>query len=391
GEEDVPAPQEKKKRMNPFSLFIGTMSSIMAPIVPAICGSGLAMGIAIMLMQFGVVAPDSVAAKLLTVIGNVGFYWLPFYVAATAAERFKCNKVIALVLVGVLMHPGFMGMVGGEVESLYLFDLIPIRLMDYSSNIIPPIVLVYMQSKFEKWLYKVIPTSLQMVIIPFAEIFLLGSIGLILVGPVTKIASDLLAQGYLWLYNIAAIPVSAAFAALYPFMVLMGIHTSLGVVMHFSLAEFGIDYLMPLMSIAHCGLAAAALAVFIKTKNSKLKGVAANGALITGIGLTEPALFGVFLPFKRIMVVCLISNAIGGAFYGLFKVTALGIGGAPLGAMPIFFTDTFVYWAIGAVGTAVLAFLGTWLFGYRRGDEDTVPGYEKKKAAQAEAQTAATA
>ena len=376
--DESPSSSIKKKRTNPISLFIGTMSACMAPIIIAICGSGLIMGIQVMLVNFGVIESGDAASNLLSMLGNVGFYFLPFYVAVTAADRFKCNRIIAMALVGVLMHPTFMGLAGGEVEAVYLFGMVPIRLLDYSASIIPPIVLVYLHSKFEKLLYKFIPVSLQTVLIPFLELIILGPLALIVVGPVMKTVSDLVAQGYMALYNIAAIPTSALFAALYPFMVLAGIHTSLTPICMFSFSQFGVDYLMPLISVSHCGLAASALAVYFRTKNKKLKGVAATGALVTGIGLTEPALFGVFLPFKRVMITCLISNAIGGAFYGIFKVSCLALGLSPLGSIPIYFTDTFIYWVIGGLGTAVLAFVGTWIFGYRPGDELAVPGYEKK-------------
>lgn len=378
-DEEPAAPQGevKKRKINPFSLFIGTMSSVVAPVIISICGSGLIKGAQVLLLNLGVLQGDSVANTLLTLLGSVGFYWMPMYIAAATAKKYKCNQSMALLLAGILMHPVYLNMAGGAMTTVYLFDAIPIPIIDYSSQVIPILAMVYALSKLEKFLHKVVPDILKTVAIPLLEIIILGTLSLVVIGPVLKGAADLVASAYMWLYNIAAVPASALFAAAYPFLVMMGIHTSLGSFIFFSLAEFGVDYMMPLMSLAHCGLAASALAVYIRTKNKKLKGVSATGALITGIGLTEPALYGVFLPFKKIMAVCLVVNAIGGAFFGWFRVSALTIGLAPLGSIPIFFTDTFVYWVIGSIGTAVLAFIGTLLFGYKPGDENTVPGYEK--------------
>ena len=136
---------------------------------------------------------------------------------------------------------------------------------------------------------------------------------------------------------------------------------------------------MPLMSIAHCGLAGAALCIFIKTKNQKFKSVAATGALVTGIGLTEPALYGVCLPLKKPLIISCICSGIGGAFYGIFKVSAIALGLSPLGSIPLYFTDTFVYWVIGAVMTAVLSFVAVWIWGYKAGDEEIIPQYRNKE------------
>jgi len=159
---------------------------------------------------------------------------------------------------------------------------------------------------------------------------------------------------------------------------LAGIHLSFVPLMLDSIAKIGVDYIMALMSIAHCGLAAASLAVYFKTKNKKFKSVAATGAIITGIGLTEPALYGVCLPLKKPLIISCICTAIGGAFYGLFKVSALSLGLSPLGSIPIYFTNTFVYFVIGAIGTAVIAFIATWIWGYKSGDEEVFPQYRSK-------------
>ena len=142
-----------------------------------------------------------------------------------------------------------------------------------------------------------------------------------------------------------------------------------------SISLTGVDYIMPLMSVAHSALAGSALAVYFKSKNLKLKSVAATGALVTGIGLTEPALYGVALPLKRPLVISVIAGGIGGAFYGIFKVSALALGLSPLGSIPIFFTDTFVWFVIGGIGTAIIAFVMTWIWGYKDGDEKDLPGY----------------
>lgn len=374
-DQSVSEPSDKKK--NIFVTFAETMSAIFTPLIISICGSGLMTGIQILLLKTNIIDETNTVYIMLGVLGNVAFYFLPFLVAVSAAERFKCNKYMAITLVAVLMHPTWMEIATtGGVENIYLFDVLPIRLLGYSSAVIPPILTVYALSKIEKLLTKIVPGSLSTVVIPFLELIILGPIVIALIGPLSQYLSDIIANGYLKLYAIASIPASLLFGAFYPIIVLSGTHLSFVPLMLDSIGKTGVDYIMPLMSIAHCGLVGAAFAVYCKTKSNKLKGIAATGTFVTAIGLTEPALYGVALPLKRPLIISCIASGIGGAFYGIFKVSALAIGLSPLGSIPIFFTDTFIYWVIGGVGTVVLAFIGTWLWGYKAGDEKVLPGYK---------------
>ncbi|MDQ0360703.1 PTS transporter subunit EIIC [Breznakia pachnodae] len=372
-------PKEKKK-FNPISAFAETMSAVFTPLIIAICGSGLMTGIQILLLKTGIIMDGDAVYTTLAVLGDTAFYFLPFMVAISAADRFNCNKYMAVALVGVLMHPTWLSLLTEETTSISLFGVLPIRLLSYSSSVIPPLLSVYLLSKTEKILTKIVPASLNTVLVPFLEIGILGPLVLIVIGPFSQWASDLLANGYASLYAVASIPASILFGALYPLIVLSGTHLSFVPLMLDSIAKTGVDYIMPLMSIAHCGLAAASLAVYIKTKNPKFKSVAATGAIVTGIGLTEPALYGVALPLKKPLIISCICSGIGGAFYGLFNVSALSLGLSPLGSIPLYFTDTFVYWVIGAIFTAVIAFVGTWIWGYKAGDEEVIPQYRLKTA-----------
>lgn len=367
------------KNRNPIAMFAETMSAVFTPLIIAICGSGLMTGIQILLFKLGVIQSGDAFYTTLGVLGDVAFYFLPFLVAVSAAERFECNKYMAITLVGVLMHPTWMSLVSGEVTSILLFGVLPIRLLSYSSAVIPPLLTVYLLSKAEKLLTKVIPASLSTVLVPALELLILGPVILVLVGPFSQWASDILANGYFALYSVASIPASLLFGAFYPLIVLAGVHLSFVPLMLDSISKTGVDYIMPLMSIAHCGLAGAALCIYIKTKNPKFKSVAATGAIVTGIGLTEPALYGVCLPLKKPLIISCICSGIGGAFYGIFKVSALALGLSPLGSIPLYFTGTFVYWVIGALLTAALSFAGVWIWGYKPGAEEVFPQYRTKE------------
>lgn len=370
---------QKRKRGNPITVFGEMMSGIFMQIMIPICGSGLICGIQILLTQVGILETGSTFDTLCNVMYNATFWALPFLVAASAADRFKCNKMMAMVMSAVLMYPTWGELLAAGETSLTLFGFLPIKLVDYSSSVIPALLTTYCLSKLEHFLEKKVPDYLHTVVLPLAELLIMTPVALVILGPIGSTVSSWLTTGYLWLFDRSAVLASAAFGGLYPFIVLSGTHLAFSSsVMLPALAATGRDYCMPLMSIAHCGLAPACLAIFFKTRSAKMKQLAATGALVTGIGLTEPALYGVCLPLKKPLIISCICSAIGGAYYGLNKVTALALGLSPLGSIPIYFTETFVHWVIGAVGTAVLAFVLTWFFGYKRGDELKVGIIEKE-------------
>lgn len=374
GDDEAAAPK-RRRFTNPIQLFAETMSAIFTPLIITICGSGLMMGLQVLFTMLGWIQAGDPVHTLLGVLGNVAFFFLPFTVAVAAADRFDANKYMAIVMVGVLMHPTWMTLAGGGLDEIRLFGVIPIQLLSYSSAVIPPLLTVYCLAKVEHLLRRVIPPSLNTVIVPAVELLVLGPIVLVLVGPLSTWLSQVTSGGYAWLYEVAAVPASALFAGLYPLIVLTGTHLTFVPLMLDSIAKTGVDYIMPLMSVAHCALAAMALAVMIKTRNPKFRSVAATGALITGIGLTEPALYGVGLPLRKPLLISCIAGALGGLFYGIFNVSALSLGLSPLGSIPLYFTDTFVWWLIGGIGAAVLSFVGVWMFGYKAGDEKRIPQY----------------
>ena len=311
--------QGKRLKTSPGGMLIAMLSGIMLPIIGSICGSGLCLGIQTMLQQFGIVEAGSAVDILFTVLGNVSFTFLP-------------------------------------------------------------IIIVYCLAKFEHFLYKYVPSAVHLIVIPLLDLIVIGTLALVVIGPVAKAVNTGIADLYLYLYNLAPVPISAVFAAIYPFMVLVGVHAGLSPLMATSISMIGVDYIMGLQGAAHTAMAAAALAIFLKTKNKKLKSTASSAAIVTGIGLTEPGLYGVFLPFKKVRYVCMICSAICGGFFGFFKVGAIGQSLTPGGSIPLFMTDTFVYWVIGELFVAVSAFVLTFLFAYRDGDEQKLAAYRNTGA-----------
>jgi len=369
---------EEKKKLTPsliFGMLSETMAGIFTPVGTGLVGSGLVTALAIVLKLIGIIQEGDEVSTVLGVIGGAGIAFLPMIVALASAERFKCNKIIAVIIAGILMSPTWTTLLNQGTNQLMLFGVIPLHVINYSTAIIPPILAIWVMAKLEYYLKSHLPDLLGNFFVPFVEILVIGLASLIIIGPIAQILADGIANTATWMFDKSPLIASAAYAGLYPIMVMTGTHTATFTILFDNLAKYGVDNVFPLMALAHAGMATAALIAFLKTKNKKLKGFASSGALVTFIGLAEPALYGVCVPLKKLLLVACISAGAGGVVYGMFNVTVAGLGYLPLGTFPLYFNDTFIPAMIGlAITIAISAFL-SFVWGYKPGDEDSVPTY----------------
>lgn len=360
------APQKPKQKFsvkNIIGLFAETISSIFAQAVVPIIGCGLITGLHIALKSAGIILEGSDLDTYLSVLSNAALYFLPFLLAASAAKRFKCNMFMSIAIAGVMMHPTLSGLMQEGVANLVMGP-ITINLIDYSSTSIPIILSVYMLSKVEHLLGKKLPKLAYSVLGPFLEILIVSPIALIIIGPIGAAITNGLGDIILRMYGSSSILTMAVLSAIYPLFVITGTNMAFIPIALAEMATTGMMTSGAIIAVANMGLACASLAVLIKSKNIRTRSLAATGAVITAIGVTEPALYGVCLPLKRPLIYSMISGCIGGVIAGIFKVYAVGIGAAPFGALPIFFGPTFPYFLLSIGVTGGIAFALTYILGF---------------------------
>ncbi|RDZ05234.1 PTS beta-glucoside transporter subunit EIIBCA [Priestia megaterium] len=360
---DNPNTQELNNKKRGLDQVFDAISSIFAPIIPAIIGAGLLKGILVFLTSMKLVSNKSDMYQLLTVFSDAAFYFLPVLLAFSAAKKFNCNQYIAGTLAGILLHPTLVEIMD-KGTSLSFFD-IPIKPAIYASSVLPIILGVWFMSYVEKGLIKVIPRVLKSVFVPLLTVLIVAPVVLIALGPLGTIIGNGLGAGFIYLYSKFGILAGLLLGGFYPLIVVTGMHYGLLPVMFQSLSNYGVDYIMAICVAANAGQAGATLAVYLKTKNKDFKAVTATAALNAIIGVTEPALFGVTLKLKRPLIAAAIGGAIGGGIMGAFKVGATGVGTGPLAGLPLFFGATFIYWVIGCVVSFIVGVVLTFIIGFK--------------------------
>lgn len=362
------------------AMVLDTFTGIFTPILPAIIGAGLLKGVLLFLMFLGAVSADSDLYQVLTIFSDAAYYFLPFLLASSTATHFKCNRYIAMVIAGILLHPNLVTMLSdGSVHRIFG---IPITSASYGSSVLPIVLSIVLMSYVEKFFAKVVPNILRTVLVPLLTIIVMGIVTILVIGPAGTIVSNVLASNFLNFYVNYGVIAGAIFAGCFPLMVLLGIHNGFTPVMVQSIATYGVEYLMGLNVSSNSAQAGATFAVFLKTKNKDFKSMAGTAALNAILGITEPALYGVTTKLKRPLIGVCIGGAVGGAIAGFFHVTATGMATGPIIGIPLFLTDTFIYFVISCTVAFIIAFAFVMITGFEDVPQDEYQeefGEEKKE------------
>lgn len=355
-------PDEEKKKG--LSLVLDTISGIFLPIMGGMMGTGILKGILVFLTTVGWMSEKSGTYTVLYAAADAFFYFLPLVLAVTAAKKFKTNVYIAMAVVGPFVYPNLVTLYNNG-DSLH-FAGIPVHLINYGSSVIPAIVTVYVLAKLEQFLKKIIPEILKGVLVSLLCIVIMVPLSLLVVGPVTSFIGDMVAAGYTALYSVFPPLAGMILATLWPILVIFGAHWGLIPVVMNNFAVLGYDTLLPVTTGTNFAMAGAAFAVCLKTKDRKLKelaGTSAFSALIGGV--TEPAIYGVNLKFKKPFIIACISIGIGGIIVGFAGAQFPGMLTTCLLTLPaIAVLKGGFAMVIAAVIGFVFSFVGTYFFGF---------------------------
>lgn len=353
----------EKKSM--ISLFMETVSSLFTPLLPLLAGSGLLRGIVLLCTQLGVLSDQSSTYFILTATSTAVFYFLPILLAFTAAKKFNCSPFISTAIVGALLMPEFMSLMGDTGNgTVTTFLGLPIVLMSYSSTVIPAIMAIYLYSHLERFLNKVIPVTLQLCFVPLISLVIMVPLTAGIVGPLGVYLGNGIAALVNTLINFNGWIAGAVVGGLWNILVIFGIHWAVNPVMIQNISVMGFDYIVPFTCATNFGMAGATFGTFLKTKDQKMKQFSISALLsIFFAGITEPAIYGVGVKYKKPLIAAFIGGAIGGAFMGGMGVKAFAFVFGGLTTIPAFAGETLIYYVIGlaicfGVSTIVMLFLG---------------------------------
>lgn len=378
------------------STLIDTITKVITPVLGILTASGLLQGILALLTATKVLSVDDGAYIILHAMGQTVFYFLPVTLGYTSAKAFKMNPFVGMMLGATLVIPELMsGLTSGDIlYTLFkgtLFQTpvyntffgIPILFpaTGYQYTVIPIIFIVYVGSKVEKWLKRVVPSVIAHNVNSFLTILITVPVAILAIGPVTNVLSSLISAGVSGLYTISPIVTSVAVALLYQPLVIFGLHWPISAIGITNLAQSGVDYIFPMSFTASFAQTAIVLAVFFRTRSKDQKALAIP-AIVSGLFcIIEPAIYGFSLPVKKRFAFSMIGGAVGSLILALFSTKMYAMSFGILGFAAFIDPETgsmkgLIVAIVATIATSLVAFILTYIT--FKQEEDVVDVNEKE-------------
>jgi len=352
GEAEKVKKEMKNKYGTPASDILKKVSNIFIPLIPAFIGCGLIQGINNLIKKFNWIEPGAFTS-LLTVFGGAVFAYMLIMVGMNAAKEFGGSPALGGVMAGILMTPGL-----ADVQ-LFGKALVPGR-----GGVIAVLLVVLFTAIVEKNVRKIVHESVELIVTPLITVLISGFVAIIVLQPIGGAISDGIGAIVTNAIQTGGAFVGAILAGTFLPLVMTGLHQGLTPIHADLLAKFGENALLPILAMAGAGQVGAAIAVYVKTRNKKLKKTIASALPVGILGIGEPLIYGVTLPLGKPFLGACLGAAFGGASNALFNVASISMGLSGLPLASLIKPDKIVLYLLGVLVSYIAGFVITYLLGF---------------------------
>ncbi len=349
--------QIRRKNATPFKLLLKKISRIFLPLIPAFIACGLITGLLNLAFKFDPSLGAYPAVQILQIAGNAVFFGLNIFVGINTAKEMGASPMLGGTMAVIITHP--------MLNDISLFG---IDLMAGRGGIIAVLLVVAFSSWLEKQLHKVVPQILDLFATPLLVILIATFPALFILQPLGGMISESIGQVVTQAINGGGALTGFVLGGIYLPLVMTGLHQGLTPIHTELLSQFGVTILLPILAMAGAGQVGASIAVYLKTKNERLRRVIASALPVGFMGIGEPLIYGVTLPLGRPFIAACIGGAFGGAVQAYFAVgaTSIGLSGLPLAAS----TDDIPCYLLGLLAAYIAGFIAAWIIGFNDPADD---------------------
>ncbi len=314
--------ENKGEKKSVIDKIFGYLSGTMSPIIPAFIAAGMIQTINAVIGPnlLGIISEESNLYILLSFVGNTTFYFMPMFIAVSAARYLKSSWVIALFLACMMMHPDFTAL----ADSSFTVFGIPCSVQDYAQTVLPILMIVWVASYVEKFFKKHVPDILQVILVPTATILVMCPIALCVLGPIGGFLGTYICEAIIALYDIIGPIATMLLGAFFLLIVFSGMHTTFYVYLFTAFPMLGYDsFFLPGVLASSWSSVGVLIAYLILQKDNKKRTEAVAAELTWAIGAVgEPFMYGYMLPNKKLLLGSIIGGALGGLTAGITGLTA---------------------------------------------------------------------
>ena len=347
----------RQKNATPFKLMLKRIANIFMPLIPAFIACGLITGLLNIAFKFDPTIAHYPAVEILQIAGNAVFYGLNIFVGINTAKEFHASPMLGGTMAVIITHP--------LLNNISLFN---IDLLAGRGGIVAVLLVVSFSSWLENKLHKIIPKMFDLFMTPLLVILISTFPALFILQPIGGIISENIGLLVTSAINSGGALTGFIIGGIFLPLVMTGLHQGLTPIHAELLNQYGVTILLPILAMAGAGQVGASIAVYVKTKNQKLKQTIASALPVGFMGIGEPLIYGVTLPLGKPFIGACIGGAFGGAIQAFFHVgaTSIGLSGLPLTAS----TDKMLYYFIGLVVAYIAGFIATFIIGFNDPTEE---------------------
>ena len=321
---------EDEPKASILNRIIATMSAVFAPFIYILAAAGILQGCLILINMANPSFSSTGTYEVLSFMSWAPFTFLPIFIAITASKHFKCNAFIAVACCAALVSPTWAEIASriADGESVRFLG-ISLAETTYTSSVLPPLFLVWILSYVERFVDKKLPEVIKSLFTPFICMIVMVPLTILVIGPLSDSLATGIANGYNYLYNLAPAVAAAVIGGLWQVVVIFGVHWGVTPMCLANYDLYGMDTFQAFQTMAVIAQAGAVFGVFIKARSRQTKNIALSAG-VTGIfGITEPAIYGVNLRFKKPFICGCIAGAIGAVVGSFFNIAYYAYAGLP--------------------------------------------------------------
>lgn len=345
-----------------IAFFIELVSSLFTPIIDVLIGAGILKGLLSVLTAFNILDSSSGTFEILNAAADSLYYFLPVILAVTASRRFKTNLFVSITIAGALLYPNISALYNAGEKISFLG--IPVTLTAFQSSVFPIIFAIILLMYVEKLEAKILPESIRSRIAPFFSLLIVVPVTIIVFGPLGSGVSQAIGNIYSAMYDFNPILAGGFVGALAQVMVVFGVHWGLFPIIFSNIENLGYDTLLAVFGPSIIAQSGATLGVHLKTKNKELKALTTSTTIMGFFGISEPAIYGVNLKYRKPFVMAVIGGGIGGAIAGATGARAIAVAVAAVPTFPAYFGVGFVGFLVAYFSAFIISAVLTYLWGF---------------------------
>lgn len=314
--------EEKKKNL--LEKVLGIITGAMGPTLNLMCACGILKGVLVLLSMAGLPS-DSGIYQLINAAGDCFFHFMPLLLGYNIARKLEIDPAFGFILAAAMCYPNIQGV------DMNFFGMT--MSATYIGTFLPVVIGVAVSAPIYKFFAKHIPGVVKGFVVPLLTLLIAYPLTFIVVGPAANMVGMGIYVALTTIVGFSPILAGLLLGGFWQVLVLFGVHAVPMMFAFMDLMAGNPSAILPLTYGASWAVLGTVLAVYLRTKDTKLKDVALPASISAVFGVTEPSVYGVLLPNIKVFVTTCIAAGIGGLLCAamnmlLYSYTGMGIAGA---------------------------------------------------------------